>query len=201
MLSAQALAEALERAWEAVQAESLLDRYGGVRGEPDFWKSFLNRVRSVLDGGTVSEEAFARLAAHFRNPASWAIYDDVLPTLDVLARRGLRLGVVSNWDSQLPRLLEGLGLSQRFGSVVVSAIEETGKPEPEIFHRACARLNVLPEQALHVGDSLVEDFEGARRAGLSALLLDRTGRYPQVAARIRTLLEVPPRAVPEPLAQ
>jgi putative hydrolase of the HAD superfamily len=100
---------------------------------------------------------------------------------------------VSNWDSHLPRLLDGIGLAEQFGSIVVSAIEETGKPDPEIFLRACARLNVLPEQALHIGDSLVEDFEGARAAGLRALLLDRLDRHPSILERIRTLSDLPAR--------
>jgi putative hydrolase of the HAD superfamily len=188
--SDEALARALESAWKAIRSEGKTDRYGGVRGEPEFWKSVLNRVRAALDGGTVSDDAFARLASHFRSASSWAIYDDVLPTLDALTGRGLRLGVVSNWDSHLPRLLEALGLSARFDSVVVSAIEETGKPDPVIFRRACARVGVAPTEALHVGDSLVEDYEGAREAGLKALLLDRKNEHPDVTDRIRGLREL-----------
>jgi putative hydrolase of the HAD superfamily len=189
-LSADVFRDALERTWKIVHAEAAHNRYGGVRGEAGFWKSFLNRVRAVLDGGAVSEEAFERLAAHFRNPRSWAVYEDVRPTLDVLSGLGIKLGVVSNWDSQLPQLLHALGLADRFGSIVVSAIEETGKPDREIFLRACARLAVAPEEALHVGDSLVEDFEGARAAGLRALLLDRKDQHPSVNDRIRGLGEL-----------
>jgi putative hydrolase of the HAD superfamily len=184
------LARALETAWKAIRSESKSDRYGGVQGEPDFWKSVLNRVRAALDGGTVSDDAFARLAAHFRSAGSWAIYDDVGPALAELSRRGLPLGVVSNWDSHLPRLLEDLGLSRSFRALVVSAIEETGKPDPEIFRRACARLNVAPDEALHVGDSLAEDYEGARAAGLKALLLDRKDAHPSVNDRIQGLKEL-----------
>ncbi|HEX7252129.1 MAG TPA: HAD-IA family hydrolase [Thermoanaerobaculia bacterium] len=189
-LSAEEFRTALDRAWQIVHAEGAHNRYGGVRGEASFWKSFLNRVRAVLDGGTVSDEAFDRLAAHFRNPSSWVVYDDVVPALDALGGRGLKLGVVSNWDSQLPQLLEALGLADRFGSIVVSAIEEMGKPDREIFLRACSRLDVEPGEALHVGDSLVEDFEGARAAGLQALLLDRKDEHPRVAERIRGLGEL-----------
>ena len=184
------LARALEGAWRSIRSEGKTDRYGGVRGEPEFWKSVLNRVRASLDGGIVSDQAFARLAAHFRSAGSWAIFDDVGPTLESLGRRGLLLGIVSNWDSHLPRLLEDLGLSPHFKTVVVSAIEETGKPDPEIFRRACARLRVAPEEALHVGDSLSEDYEGARGAGLMALLLDRKNQYPAVADRIQGLSEL-----------
>ena len=184
---------ALARAWAEVHASPEANRYGGVRGEPDFWRTFLNRVRFLVDGGSVSAPAFERLATHFRNPATWAVYDDVLSTLEELARHDLKLAVVSNWDSFLPKLLASLGLDRFFSVVAVSAIEETGKPGAEIFHRACRRLAVQPSEALHVGDSVSEDLEGARGAGLSALLLDRQDRHPEIADRIASLAELPGR--------
>ena len=189
----EGLSRALTRAWEDVHATPASDRYGGVRGEAEFWKKFLARVRSVLDGGILSAAAFDRIASHFRSPAAWAIYDDVVPTLEELARRGLRLAVVSNWDSHLPTLLASLRLDRFFVAVLVSAIEEVGKPDPEIFHRACRRLEVAPAEALHVGDSVSEDFEGARSAGLAALLLDRRDAFPGIADRIVSLGEIPKR--------
>ncbi len=97
---------------------------------------------------------------------------------------------MSNWDSHLPALLADLGLAPRFEAVLVSSIERTGKPDPEIFHRACRRLGVEPGHSLHVGDSPREDYEGARRAGLAALLLDRSGRHEGAPDRIRSLSEV-----------
>ncbi|HEV8611250.1 MAG TPA: HAD-IA family hydrolase [Thermoanaerobaculia bacterium] len=187
------LTRALTRAWEEVHANPETNRYGGVRGEPDFWQAFLNRVRSFLDGGIVSAAAFARLATHFRTPASWAVYGDVLSTLEELSRRDLKLAVVSNWDSFLPKLLAALDLERFFPVVAVSAIEETGKPDPEIFHRACRRVGVEPREALHVGDSVAEDLDGARGAGLAALLLDRSDAHPEIADRITSLAELPGR--------
>ena len=181
---------ALTRAWEEVHASGGTNRYGGVRGEADFWRAFLNRVRSFLDGGTVSPEAFDRLAKHFRSASAWSVYGDVLPTLEELSRRDLALAVVSNWDSYLPTLLTALDLSRFFRVVAVSAIEQTGKPEAEIFHRTCRRLGVDPGEALHVGDSVAEDLEAARAAGLRALLLDRDDRYPEIADRIETLAQI-----------
>jgi putative hydrolase of the HAD superfamily len=141
----------------------------------------------------VSAQAFARLASHFRDPSSWAIYEDVGPALDWLAARGLALAVVSNWDSHLPTLLKSLGLAGRFRTISVSAIEQTGKPDREIFRRTCERLGVAAAEALHVGDSLDEDYQGARAAGLQALLLDRQGRHGDIADRIETLRELPAR--------
>ena len=191
--SGDELAAALAAAWGEVHSEAAPNRYGGVRGEADFWRAFLKRVRGRLDGGDVSAEAFARLALHFRDCRSWAIYPDVPGTLAALAANGFVLGVVSNWDSYLPSLLAALELAPRFATVAVSAIEETGKPDPEIFRRACARLGFAPEECLHVGDSLREDYEAARAAGLAALHLDRDGRHAAGPDRIRTLSEIAPR--------
>jgi len=164
-----------------------------VSGEPAFWRGFLTRVRGLLDGGPLSDDAFANLARHFGEPSSWATYPDVLPTLDALTAGGLPLAIVSNWDSQLPRLLELRGLARYFRTVSVSAIEETGKPGAEIFRRTCERLGVEAGEALHVGDSLRDDYDGARAAGLRAVLLDRRGEHGHVADRIASLSELAPR--------
>jgi putative hydrolase of the HAD superfamily len=185
------LGTALQEVWDEIREKGAADRFGGTTGEPAFWRAFLDSVRGRLDGGTVSQGAFERLRAHFREPSSWVLYADVLPALDSLTGAGLRLGIVSNWDSRLPELLEGLGLSPRFEAVLASAIERAGKPDKEIFRRACARVGVAPGEALHVGDSLREDYEGALGAGLSALLLDRAGRHRAVSARIESLGELP----------
>lgn len=191
--SEEDLMRALARAWQEVHASAGPNRYGGVSGEAQYWKDFLGRVRSFLDGGALSPAAFSRLAEHFRSPGAWAIYDDVVSTLEELSRRKLKLAIVSNWDSYLPKLLAALDLDRFFPVVAVSSIEEVGKPDPEIFRRTCERLGVPPSESLHVGDSVTEDYEAARAAGLSALLLDRGDRHPHVAERIRSLGELPER--------
>ena len=188
--SPEALRDALLSAWTRVQSQPVEDRYGGVSGEEAFWRAFLSGVRRSIDGGEVSDAAFSRLAAHFRDPGSWAVYGDVLPVLEDLSARGLALAVISNWDSHLPRLLEALRLAPFFRVVSVSAIEATGKPAPEIFRRTCQRLGVSPAEALHVGDSPREDVEGAKAAGLSALLLDRDDRHAGVPDRITSLTDI-----------
>lgn len=186
------LRDALAATWAAVQSEEKdgADRYGGVRGEAEFWRAFLTRVRGLLDGGAVTPAAFEKLAEHFRSREAWRVYPDVFPILEHLTAAGVALAVVSNWDSFLPRLLEGHGLTPFFRTISVSAIEGTGKPEAEIFRRTCTRLAVAPGAVLHVGDSPREDYEGARGAGLRAVLLDRDDRHPHVPERIRSLAEI-----------
>ncbi|HET7453802.1 MAG TPA: HAD-IA family hydrolase [Thermoanaerobaculia bacterium] len=184
---------ALARTWKEIRDKQHVDRYDGPTGERGFWALFVERARHHFDGGRLSPESFDRLVGHFLEPGSWTLYPDVLPVLDLLAERGTPLAVVSNWDSSLGPLLDAHALTSRFSAVLVSAVEKSGKPHPEIFHRACRRLGLSPADVLHVGDSLEEDYEAARNAGLAAVLLDRGGRHPDVPERIASLSELPAR--------
>ncbi len=187
------LRSVLESTWREIRERKLPDRYGGAVGERGFWEAYVRRARFHLDGGEVSPRCFGELAEHFLSPGAWSVYPDVAPVLAELRGRGYTLAVVSNWDSTLGRLLDVHGLSGSFSAVLISAVEKSAKPHAEIFRRACRRLGLRADEALHVGDSLEEDYEGARSAGLSALLLDREGRHEAIEDRISTLAEIPGR--------
>jgi FMN phosphatase YigB (HAD superfamily) len=113
-------------------------------------------------------------------------YEDAGPVLDELRGMGLRLVCVSNWDCDLPAVLERVGLADRFDAVVASALAGSRKPDPAIFERALELADCAREEALHVGDS-ADDVEGARAAGIAVLLIDREGG----AGDIASLREVP----------
>lgn len=105
---------------------------------------------------------------------------------------------MSNWDSTLPELLDRLDLTRRLDGVVVSALVGASKPAPEIFETALAAAGVAAHEALHVGDSPADDYEGALGAGLPALLLDRAGLAHEGIESIRSLREILPRvAMPD----
>jgi putative hydrolase of the HAD superfamily len=114
---------------------------------------------------------------HFEDADAWDVFPDVLPALSALRARGCRLGIVSNFDGRLFRILDGLELAPWFQSVTLSSRVGVAKPHPGIFARALAQHGVPASAALHVGDSPVEDAQGARDAGLGAALLDRAGRH------------------------
>jgi len=86
---------------------------------------------------------------------------------------GLRLVVVSNWDVSLHERLAETGLSELLDGAVASAEAGVAKPDPAIFARGLELAGVGPQEALHVGDSLVEDGEGARAAGIRAVIIGR----------------------------
>jgi FMN phosphatase YigB (HAD superfamily) len=65
------------------------------------------------------------------------------------------------------------------------------KPSPTIFRAALELLDVAPEAAVMVGDSPLDDIDGARALGMRAYLVDREGRFPDRADALPTLLELP----------
>lgn len=132
------------------------------------------------------EGYFAAVYERFAEPGAWRVFDDVVPALDALARRGVRLGVISNWDERLEPLLERLGLRRHFEVIVVSCHAGFTKPAADIFRRATEQLALAPEAILHVGDSRAEDLSGARAAGLRARLI-RRAEPPVAGEQVRSL--------------
>ena len=102
-------------------------------------------------------------------------FDDAAPALRALRGRGLKLVCVSNWDVSLPEVLERVGLLSLLDGVITSAAAGARKPEPAIFEAALRAAGSEAGEALHVGDTPEEDIDGARAAGIRALLLDRDG--------------------------
>ena len=134
---------------------------------------------------------FPRLYDRFAQRHAWRMFPDVRPTLQGLHTRGLKLGVISNWDERLCPLLDQFDLTPLFSAILVSRQVGFRKPSPRIFAQAAARLGFSPGLILHVGDSAVDDAEGARQAGFAALWLRRhaSERRSDQVATLTDLLE------------
>jgi len=105
-------------------------------------------------------------------------YPDVEPALRELRERGLTLVVASNWDCSLPEWLARAGVLELVDGVVTSAEVGAAKPSPRVFVRALAIAGAEPGEALHVGDKVDNDVEGAAAAGVRGVLLQREGDPP-----------------------
>ena len=110
-------------------------------------------------------EYFPAVFNRFAEADTWRIYDDVLPALETLARRGVKLGVISNWDGRLRPLLASLNLSRHFSSLVISCEVGATKPDSRLFACAAREFGVTPGEMLHVGDSMTMDVCGAEAFG------------------------------------
>ncbi|MBI4311387.1 MAG: HAD-IA family hydrolase [Chloroflexi bacterium] len=125
-------------------------------------------------------------------PYGMALYDDAIPTLQVLKERGLILGLLSNIGRESRQLTDTHGLTPYLDFAVTSAEIGSNKPHPPMFLAALERAGVQPQEALHVGDSYVSDVQGARNVGINAVLVDREGVNGNAGdcPKIRGLMEV-----------
>lgn len=108
----------------------------------------------------------------------FAPYPEVPAVLAALRAAGRRLVVVSNWDVSLHDALRDTGLAPLVDGAVSSAEVGAAKPDGRIFAAALRLAGAAPHEALHVGDSVRADVQGARAAGLRALLVVRDGALP-----------------------
>jgi putative hydrolase of the HAD superfamily len=119
-------------------------------------------------------------------------YEDTMPALRELRADGHALVVVSNWDCALPDWLRGVGVLELVDAVVTSAEVGFAKPDARVFGRALELTGAGADQAIHVGDSPDNDVEGARAAGIRAVLLRRDGEPSPGVESIRSLCELAP---------
>jgi len=117
-------------------------------------------------------------------------YPDALPALGDLRAAGHRLFIVSNWDCSLPDWLAASGLIDVVDGVVTSADVGAAKPDPRVFERALAVAGVNAAGAVHVGDSIDNDVNGARAAGIRAVLVLRAGAPLDGVEAVRSLAEL-----------
>ena len=149
-----------------------------VRAERAWWHELVARV--VRQAGNVPgfDEYFDALFTHYASGAAWRAYPEAHQALRAARGWGLRVGVVSNFDSRLPLILRELGFESLLDTVVTSSGCGAAKPDTRIFRHALEALGVVAETALHVGDDLDTDYRGAIAAGMAALHLDRKGSKP-----------------------
>ncbi len=187
---AQELEERFHLAWHARNGLASLTGATSDKIERDWWYGMVKETFAAHHHTFSDFEVFFDdLYERFARPDVWRLYDDVLPTLNHLKARHYRLAMISNWDHRLFSLVEGLGLSPYLETVIASSSVGTPKPGARIFEAALKKVNVPPAQAVHVGDSLEDDYHGATRAGLQAVLLDRHRKAYNGITRVGTLHE------------
>jgi putative hydrolase of the HAD superfamily len=168
--------------------------------ERAWWYTIVRQALGTPASGPSFDACFDELYAYFATAAAWRVFLDVPDALAALRTRGFRLAVVSNFDARLGPLLEDLGVRRLVDAVVCSSHAGSAKPDPAIFGAALAALDVPASATLHAGDDPVADVLGARAAGLSAVLVRRSGSPPVLPADVATVASLTelPTIVTEP---
>ncbi|KAJ8770351.1 hypothetical protein K2173_014962 [Erythroxylum novogranatense] len=174
--------------------DEILNRYRRAYEQP--WGQ--SRLRYVNDGrpfwqyivssstGCSDSQYFEELYDYYTTEKAWHLCDpDAEKVFKSLRKAGVKLAVVSNFDTRLRPLLRALKCDHWFDAVAVSAEVAAEKPNPTIFLKACELLGVNPEDALHIGDDRRNDIWGARDAGCDAWLWGSdVHSFQEVAQRI-----------------
>ena len=143
----------------------------------------------VFDQFSDFRKFFAELYDYFTTAAPWFVYPDVKPALTQWREKGIKLAVLSNFDSRLYPVLAALKLTDFFADITISTKVGAAKPDRKIFAAALQKCNFSVEEVVHIGDSLTADYEGAINVGIKAFWLNRnTVSQPEVN-QFATLLD------------
>jgi putative hydrolase of the HAD superfamily len=176
----------------AFAAQERLDLQNGLAtSEERERRRWRDIVAQVLDDVRDPAGCFAELHAHFSRPEAWRCEEGAADCLAWVRRAGGAVALASNYDHRLHRVLAGLTPLAAIQTVVISSEVGWRKPAPTFFDHVAAALGLPPEAVLHLGDDVGDDFEGARRAGMKALLFDPKGRHSALGRdRIGSLSEL-----------
>lgn len=169
------------------------ERYAGQNGA--FWNRYGQRQLEALGAPTRRAVELApkvtEYMLHSYKPQS-VVPHDALRVLAVLREGGTKLAVISNRGKPYQEEMEALGLAPFLAFSLAGGEINAFKPEPEIFLHACERLQVSPAEAAYVGDNYFADVVGARAAGLTPVLYDPRGVFPDPGcATIKSFAELP----------
>ena len=185
--SPEALQATFSHALRAMPPMLFPDRDAAQRqtAEREWWRAV---VRATFGAAAVAaapaevDRCFDALFAHFGGAAAWQTAPGAAELLAALRRRGLRTGVLSNFDHRLPALLDALGVTPLLDTVVLPADAGAAKPDPAIFRCALDRLGISAAEVVYVGDDAADDIAGATRAGLQAIDVTRVSDLREIAA-------------------
>ena len=139
----------------------------------EYWRQYHSVILGRL-GLDARREVLDRILASQFAADSWEPFADVEPMLRaVRALDGVRIGVVSDWGSNLRTILAELELDRYFDFVLPSGAVGVAKPNPAFYRLALDAAGVEPHDSLMVGDSYRADVRGAWGAGMDAVWLDR----------------------------
>lgn len=120
------------------------------------------------------DDYFEDVFEEFSRARRYRYFREAESVLASLERMGCRLGLLSNWDTRLRRVIEELGADRRFEVIVISGEVGFEKPDPRIYAKARDMAGAGPgDRLLHIGDNRRDDVDGPLAAGFDARLVNR----------------------------
>ncbi len=164
------------------------------RSEKEWWHGVVHEVFHRVGMIRKFDDYFEEVFRAFSGIRGWELYPDTRKALQRLRKAGYILGIISNFDSRILTVCTDLEIFEYLDSIQISSREGAAKPDPLIFQKALQHHNILPREAVHIGDSVEEDVRGAGNAGLIPIYLNRNQDpdKPEGVVSISNLTEIFP---------
>ena len=158
------------------EAEKGLDFQDLPKLLDEFWIQWNEKILSNLHVKSSIQTA-KFIKTHWWDYSDVSLYPDAEKILPLLKERDLKLGIITNGlQSDVDKILPKVSLQGFFDIVVVIDTLRKMKPDVEVFYYALEKLRTAPSDAIFIGDEMEADYNGARKAGLNAYLIDREGK-------------------------
>jgi putative hydrolase of the HAD superfamily len=157
------------------------DQFSGLSSE-EFWMQFYRHLLEAIgvegDLEQLAKEVtdrFSDVTLHYHCPEASC------QTLREVRARGYDLGLITNRINvdRFHELLDQMSLWAHFDLVLASGEIGVSKPDPQIFLDALDRLGAAAQESIYIGDNYWADVVGARRAGVTPVLLDPHLLFPE----------------------
>ncbi|XP_068971873.1 rhythmically expressed gene 2 protein-like [Bombus flavifrons] len=162
-------------------------------GWENWWRQLVHSVfkdqHKYISDATLDKVANSLIRC-YGTSMCWHKYPGTIELLDYLKKKELILGVISNFDERLEAILEDTRIRSYFSFVLTSYDLGVEKPDTLIFDEALRltkkrhSINISPQQAIHIGDSVNNDYIGAKDAKWNAILIqhDNDGNQKEIPA-------------------
>jgi putative hydrolase of the HAD superfamily len=175
-------------------ASSILDEEQDHIYSPAMFVRYTRRIIEAMGGSGDRIDACAtEIYDEWAACQHFLLYDDVTPALRELAANGIKVGLISNSHRCLASFQQHFELHGLIAAAISSSEHGYMKPHPSIFEAALKLVGVAAAESVMVGDSLPHDIEGARRAGMRGILVQRSPQGAPAAGIpvIHSLVDLP----------
>ncbi|CAD1475546.1 unnamed protein product, partial [Heterotrigona itama] len=152
-------------------------------GWENWWRQIVHNVfkdqHNYVSDATLDKVANS-LIKSYSTSTCWPKYPGTIELLEYLREKNLILGVISNFDERLESILKDTKIRFYFSFVLTSYDFGVEKPDTLIFDEALRltkerhSIDISPQEAIHIGDSMSRDYIGAKNANWNAILIDHS---------------------------
>jgi putative hydrolase of the HAD superfamily len=158
----------------AIAGEEFRERWSGSRAK------YVRPIREALAEAGVRPEHLEDVCKLRKEYLRRALVPrpGAVDTLRTLRERGYKIGLITVCSEDIETLWPESEFAGLFDAEVFSSSFGKSKPDPGIYLACCERLGVDPPAAVFVGDGANDELAGARRVGMEAILIHRSGEDP-----------------------